>query len=81
MYSETDVKRIAWHCRRGMLELDVILARFMQDKFGSLDVQQQQQFEALIACEDQDLFAWLMGHGAPDDESLLQIVQLVRGGA
>lgn len=54
--------RIKWACRRGMLELDVILMPFFEACFDDLTASEQQDFVALLACDDPDLFAWFMGH-------------------
>lgn len=51
------IERIRWRCRRGLLELDLLLQRFM-DKYGSqLNEQQISQFESLLSLSDKDLLA------------------------
>ncbi|OMH38374.1 succinate dehydrogenase assembly factor 2 [Motiliproteus sp. MSK22-1] len=77
MYSETDIKRLGWHCRRGMLELDVLLAPFLDQRFRSLPYEDQQRFEKLIECEDQDIFAWVMRNSEPEDPELQRIVNVI----
>lgn len=79
MYTETDIKRLGWHCRRGMLELDVVLGPFLEQQFRQLELADQQRFEKLIACEDQDIFSWVMGRSEPQDPDLQRIIQLVLG--
>ena len=54
--------RLKWACRRGMLELDVLLMPFVDEAFDSLDYEQQEIFERLLTSDDPDLFAWFMGH-------------------
>jgi len=39
-----DLKRLAWHSRRGMLELDLILVPFSQQQLLSLAQDQVQLF-------------------------------------
>ncbi|MEH6469823.1 MAG: succinate dehydrogenase assembly factor 2 [Halopseudomonas sp.] len=77
MYSETDINRLRWHCRRGMLELDVLLVPFLEDRFRSLAYEDQQRFEKLIAGEDQDIFSWVMRTVIPDDPDLKRIVDII----
>ncbi len=77
MYTKTDVNRLRWHCRRGMLELDVLLIPFLEDRFGSLTLENQQRFEKLIAEEDQDIFSWMMRNSVPDDSELKTIVDII----
>ena len=54
--------RLRWACRRGMLELDVILGPFVEHEYDGLNEAEQQVFERLLASDDPDLFAWFMGH-------------------
>ncbi len=80
MYSETDIKRLGWHCRRGMLELDVLLIPFLEQRFRQLPLEDQQRFEKLIECEDQDIFSWVMRNAVPDDPELARIVNIILDG-
>ena len=77
MYTETDINRLRWHCRRGMLELDVLLGPFLEDRFRGLALEDQQRFETLIAGEDQDIFSWMMRNTVPDDVDLKRIVDII----
>ena len=52
--------RILWACRRGMLELDLILGAYAQNRYPSTSVENQQAFQALLDCQDQELFEWLV---------------------
>ena len=72
-----DYNRLRWASRRGMLELDLILGPFLEHHYLDLEAQDQQRFQALIRCEDQDLFNWFLQKMEPDDADLKHIVQLV----
>lgn len=80
MYTETDINRLTWHCRRGMLELDVLLVPFLKERFRALALEDQQRFEQLIACEDQDIFSWVMRRADPEDADLRRIVDILLDG-
>lgn len=69
--------RLRWACRRGMLELDVLLAPFVEQGYDALSEPQKHIFERLLACDDPDLFAWFMGHAKSQDLQLQQMVQLI----
>jgi len=56
VYSRDDFNRLRWHCRRGMLELDLLLVRFLETHFDRLDAAQLREFERLLALEDQELW-------------------------
>ncbi len=66
-----------WAARRGMLELDLVLEPFVRERYAQLDDADRQRFQALMLCEDQDLFAWLLQREQPADEELSAIVNLV----
>lgn len=72
-----EIKRLGWHSRRGMLELDLILVPFSQQGLLSLAPDQLEQYRELLAEEDQDLFMWLMRRAPAPTERLQQIVDLI----
>lgn len=71
-------RRLQWQCRRGMLELDLFLQRFLQERYATLSATEQQTFERLLENQDQDLFAWLTDREAPADSLLAEMVGMVR---
>ena len=71
-------KRLQWQCRRGMLELDLFLQRFLQERYATLSATEQQTFERLLDNQDQDLFAWLTDRATPADPLLAEMVEMVR---
>ncbi|AYN95223.1 succinate dehydrogenase assembly factor 2 family protein [Pseudomonas luteola] len=77
MTDETELKRLFWHSRRGMLELDVLLVPFVQEVYPSLSLQDQDRYKKLLDCEDQDMFVWFMQRGEPEDPDLKYIVRMI----
>ena len=75
--SETEINRMRWASRRGMLELDLVLEPFVAARYATLDAQDRQRFQQLMSCEDQDLFAWFMQRQKPEDQELVTIVDKV----
>jgi antitoxin CptB len=73
-----DLKKIIWNCRRGMLELDVILLPFAERHFMTLSDTEKHTFVALLEEADPDLFNWLMGHGEPEKPELAQMIKTIR---
>jgi len=53
--------RLKWQCRRGMLELDLLLSGFLENGYTGLDKQQQQLFVDLLETPDTELLEFLMG--------------------
>lgn len=70
--------RLFWASRRGMLELDLVLLPFAENIFPQLPEDDQQRYWKLLDQEDQDLFAWLLRRGQPEDAELLRIVDIIR---
>ena len=54
--TETEIKRLAWRCRRGMLELDIVLQRFIQSHFDTLTNGELRQLDLLLDYPDNDFW-------------------------
>ena len=78
MSLETQRARLAWRSRRGMLELDLMLSRFVSDSIPRLNAQQLILYEKLLENTDPDLFNWLMGYQSPTDKECQEIVTYIR---
>ena len=70
--------RLLWACRRGMLELDLILAPFVENVYDSLEENDKLRFQVLLECEDQSLFMWFMKRDDPSESDMQRIVQIIR---
>lgn len=77
MLDNQEKARLTWHCRRGMLELDLILQRFLEKHLDLISKEELDAFNNLLSCTDPELFAWLMGHDEPQ-ENELKIVAIIR---
>jgi antitoxin CptB len=62
---EAKIARIKWACRRGMLELDLILKAFLDSDFKTLTPDEHDKLLAYLENPDPDLYAWLMGYQSP----------------
>lgn len=72
-------ERLRWRCiRRGLLEVDITLTRFLDEQFESLDDAQQQAFVELADMEDYDLWALISGQGETTDPRLAPVVAMLR---
>lgn len=63
MRSKPPINAIRWRCRRGMLELDRLLSRFVERHYGSLNHQDSAALLELLALEDDRLWTALNGRG------------------
>lgn len=57
-FGAANLNRLRWRCRRGMLELDMVLACFLDERVAQLTEPQLREFERLLDLEDQEL--WLL---------------------
>lgn len=78
MISKTDKARLEWHCRRGMLELDLILMPFARNNLESMSEEQIKLFDKLLGFTDPELFSWLMGYELPPEKDILEIVEFIQ---
>lgn len=77
MFTPKRFARLKWACRRGMLELDVLLLPFVEEAFDGLTYEKQETFERLLTSDDPDLFAWFMGHQKCEDPELAEMVDII----
>ena len=70
--------RLRWRCRRGMLELDLILARFLDEQYPQLSPADQEAFEALLQQQDDALMELISGDGVVEDTALRPLIERLR---
>ncbi len=80
MLSEIEYKKLAWHSRRGMRELDLLLLPFVEKVLPGLAVERQGVYRRLLEEEDQDLFSWLVLREPAPDAQLQSLVDQIRQG-
>lgn len=66
------------NCRRGMLELDIIFIKFLEQKYIFLSDDLKKQFKFLLEQSDQDLYMWLIKDMPVDNLSILDIVNDIK---
>ena len=67
-----------WQCRRGMLELDLLLNNFVDKKVHLLSQQEKQSFELLLSYPDQTLLDLLLGNSVSSDPAIAILVQQIQ---
>jgi len=70
--------RLHWKCRRGLLELDLVLERFMKDEAPRLGRDELAAFEVLLAEGDNDLWDLVIGRSEQVDEQCRGILARLR---
>ena len=74
----SDNGRLRWHCRRGLLELDLVFSRFLESHFEQLSPRQRNALATLLDLPDHDLLDLVMGRTEPSDPQCAEIVGLLR---
>jgi antitoxin CptB len=67
-----------WQCRRGMLELDLLLNNFVDKKIQTLSPQQKGSFELLLSYPDQTLLDLLLGNSISSDVLLSDLIKEIQ---
>jgi antitoxin CptB len=78
MTNSDKMRALTWQCRRGMLELDVILMPFLEQYFSSLNDDNQLAFSQLLEQADPDIYTWVMGFGQCKQENLKEVIGIIR---
>ena len=74
----TEYARLRWRCRRGLLELDVVLQNFLDREYQRLNPEEQAAFTDLLAKQDDTLLGYLNGLHEPPEKELRDIVNKLR---
>ena len=72
--------KLAWMCRRGLLELDLILRKIIQDRYPHLTDGEKQVFCDFLDTADTQLLRYLLGQDQVDpkgDPALASLLQKI----
>jgi antitoxin CptB len=71
-----DEGRLRWRCRRGMKELDILLARYMDERFCAAPPQEQEAFRRLLEIQDPVIYAYCLGSERPPEHLAVLIERI-----
>jgi antitoxin CptB len=71
-------EKLKWQCRRGLLELDLVLERFMRDRVADLDDAALRRLSDLLDLPDNDLWDIVSGRSDRFDERNRDLVLQLR---
>lgn len=78
MDTQQEIARLRWQCRRGMLELDLLLERFIDYGYSQLTAPERAVFREVLNYADQDLFEYFFGHRLPDNKDVAHVIERIR---
>jgi len=72
-----ELARLRWRCRRGLLELDIVLGRFIEQGYTSLDGAQKVEFDVLLDLPDTVLWDRIGGKAPAEYEAQKKMLELI----
>ncbi len=75
-----ELERVRWRSRRGLLELDIVLGRFIDVHYAQLDEKEKQTFEVLLDMPDNPLWDMIAGRKEAthiEQQALLEKIRAV----
>jgi len=73
-----NLERIRWRSRRGLLELDIVLGRFIDKHYAQLDDAGQRAFEELLDTPDNPLWDMIAGRQEATQENHQALLEMIR---
>jgi antitoxin CptB len=77
----SDFGRLRWGCRRGIRELDVLLTRYIDEKFRAASAAEKDAFRRLLEAENPVIYAYCLGREEPPDPEMQTLIQRILAGA
>jgi len=74
----TELNRLRWRCRRGLLENDLILERFLDARGNAMSAEEVVALDRLLDLPDDELWELIAGRAEPADPGLLPVVAQLR---
>ncbi len=71
-------ERLRWRSRRGLLEMDLILQRFLERHLATMNDAEVRAYDALLQLPDNDFLDLVMGRSSPLDATLGPLLEKIR---
>jgi len=78
MVTRTELNRLRWRCRRGMLENDLILTRFLDLRGEGISNQEVVALDQLLELSDNELWDLIAGRQEPVDAAVKPLLDALR---
>ena len=73
-----ELSRLRWRCRRGLLENDLILARFLDLRGDAITEPELVGLDRLLDLSDNELWDLLSGRQEPEDAAMRPLLETLR---
>jgi antitoxin CptB len=74
---DADDRKLIWRCRRGMKELDVLLERYVRERYRQASGDDRVAFGRLLDLPDPDLADYFFGYATPPDPEIARLARLI----
>ncbi|HIH2763269.1 MAG TPA: FAD assembly factor SdhE [Candidatus Azoamicus sp.] len=78
MFKKENLYRLYSNCRRGMLELDMILINFLEKEYLNLDNKVLSEFSELLNESDNNLQNWIVKEKNYDGKKFNDIIKKIK---
>jgi len=78
MLTPARLNRIHWRCRRGMLENDLVLSRYLAARGASMTESEVAMLDRLLDLPDNELWDIIAGRQEAEDASVAPLVAALR---
>lgn len=75
---EAGGRRLLWRCRRGLLELDLVLKAFVEYHYPSLGAEELRHFDRLLDLTDTELWGLIASDAVPPDADEARLLRMLR---
>jgi antitoxin CptB len=72
-----ELGKLRWRCRRGMKELDVLLTRYVEERYGNAPADHQQAFRELLDAPDPLIYGYCLGRERPPTVLLRSLIERI----
>lgn len=76
--SNLEWHQLKWRCRRGLLELDIVLQTFLENHYSTLTTDEKSLFTCLLELPDPTLMRWLIQNEPCEDQKLSAFIQKIK---
>ena len=77
--AQTEYAELKWRCRRGMLELDILLNTYLDRNYATMTERQGSVFRNVLDYPDQVLFDLLLGNMQSSDTEVNRLIEDIQG--
>jgi antitoxin CptB len=77
-HKNAESRRLAWRCRRGLLELDIVLQRFVAQHYDGLSTAELSAFDAMLALPDNDFWTLVSSDNVTSDTATMAVINKIK---